>query len=214
MSVPLDPRIYHITHVDNLRSMALEGVLVSHATITKRGGPSADVGMGEIKRRRLVLPVDCHAGDCVGDYVPFYFCPRSVMLFVIHRANHPGLTYRGGQGPIVHLEADLRAVVDWCDRTGRRWAFSLSNASARYVEFRRSLADLAEVNWAAVAATDFRSSAVSEGKQAEFLVHGEFPWHLVARIGVHSPSIRTQALAALRGAAHGPPVVVQPDWYY
>ena len=36
---------------------------------------------------------------------------RSVMLYVIDKANHPNLAWRGGQGPIVHIEADLREVV-------------------------------------------------------------------------------------------------------
>lgn len=100
-----------------------------------RGGPSATIGMSNIKRRRLALPVRCHPGDRVGDYVPFYFCPRSVMLFVIYCANARELTYRGGQGPIVHLEADLRAVIAWAEEAGRRWAFTLSNAGANYAEF-------------------------------------------------------------------------------
>jgi hypothetical protein len=67
--------------------------------------------MSEVVARRKRLPVSCHPGTCVGDYVPFYFCPRSVMLYVISRRNHSSLTYRGGQAPIVHLETDLHAVV-------------------------------------------------------------------------------------------------------
>jgi hypothetical protein len=58
-----------------------------------RGGPERSVGMSEIKENRMRLSVKCHDGDTVGEYVPFYFCPRSIMLF---KANHPGLTYRGG----------------------------------------------------------------------------------------------------------------------
>ena len=92
--------------------------------------------MSSIKQRRLSLPVKCHPGNCVGDYVPFYFCPRSVMLYLIYRGNHPELTYRGGQGPIIHLEADLSAVVAWANENGRRWAFTLSNAGAVYTQFR------------------------------------------------------------------------------
>ena len=68
--------------------------------------------------------------------MPFYFCPRSVMLFVIHRANHPELTYRGGQEPIIHFEADLHTVIRWAEANGTRWAFSLSNAGANYTVFR------------------------------------------------------------------------------
>jgi hypothetical protein len=81
----------------------------------ERGGPSASIGMNAIKAARLTRPVPCH-GNYVGDYVPFNYCPRSVMLYLIYRANHPDLTHRGGQGPIVHLEADLRNVIDWARR--------------------------------------------------------------------------------------------------
>src|SRR5262245_43359662 len=111
MPPPACPCIYHITHVDNLPSIIAEGGLHSDATMIARAGPVNAIGMSNIKARRLALPVACHPTDKVGEYVPFYFCPRSIMLFVIHRANHPDLSFRGGQQPIVHLEADLNAVV-------------------------------------------------------------------------------------------------------
>jgi hypothetical protein len=56
--------------------------------------------MSTIKQRRLALPVTCHPDDHVGDHVPFYFCPRSIMLFVIHCAPplacHPDAVARPG----------------------------------------------------------------------------------------------------------------------
>jgi hypothetical protein len=171
--------------------------------------------MSEIKQRRVErLPVRCHPDTKVGDYVPFYFCPRSIMLYVIHQANHVNLTYRGGQGPIVHLEASLRDVVAWAEQTGRPWAFSLSNAGAAYAEFRNDLADLGEIDWAAVNATDFRSPPIKEGKQAEFLVHEFLAWERIARVGVHSRSIRDGVEEILRAAAHRPRIEVQAGWYY
>jgi hypothetical protein len=91
---PAHPKIFHITHVDNLRSIVAAGVLRSDASMIAGGAPHAGIGMSPIKQRRLGLPVTGHANDHVGDYVPFYFCPRSIMLFVIHCANHPDLTYR------------------------------------------------------------------------------------------------------------------------
>lgn len=213
--VPDRPKIYHITHVDNLAVIVTEGVLLSDATMLARGGPSVTIGMSAIKERRIEeIMVSCHPGTMVGDYVPFYFCPRSVMLYLIYRANHPDLNYRGGQGPIVHLEADLQEVVAWAQGQGRRWAFSLSNAGARYVETRNRLDRLGEINWEAVAATDFRSADIKEGKQAEFLVHGSFPWELVRRIGVISADIKAQAEANLAHAIHKPPVEILSNWYY
>ncbi len=213
--VPMDPRIYHITHVDNLPSILSDGCLISDAAMIARGGPVAAIGMSDIKRRRVEeLEVPCHPGTKVGDYVPFYFCPRSVMLYVISKRNHPSLTYRDGQGPIIHLEASVRGVVAWAAAAERRWAFSLSNAGAYYAEFRADLADLGHVNWAAVSATDFRPRAIQEGKQAEFLVHEFVPWGQVVRVGVQSREIRSRVEDALGAAAHRPTVEIQPSWYY
>lgn len=150
----------------------------------------------------------------VGDYVPFHFCPRSVMLYVIHRGNKPGLTYRDGQDAIVHLEADLHAVVRWAEAHHSRWAFSLSNAGAYYAEFRSGLGDLDQLDWQAIAATDFRDPGIKEGKQAEFLLYERFPFDLVERIGVRSPSVRARADAAIAAAGHRTPSEVRPDWYF
>ncbi len=211
---PAQPKIYHITHVDNLPSIITDGCLLSDAKMIARGGPSMTIGMSSIKKRRLSLPVGCHPGDCVGDYVPFYFCSRSVMLYLIYRGNHPELTYKDGQGPILHLEADLLDVVAWADDQGRRWAFTSSNAGAAYAPFWSSLDDLDQVNWDAVAADNWRPPEIKEGKQAEFLVHESFPWELVSRIGVRSMSIRSQVNAALQTTTHRPNVQIQPSWYY
>jgi hypothetical protein len=110
------------------------------------------------------------------------------------------------------LEADLRQAVAWADQEGRRWAFTLSNAGAYYFEDRCDLARLSEIDWDAVQATQWQGC--KEGKQAEFLVEGSFPWPLITRIGVRSLDIREQVVAAMQSASHKPPVQVKPDWYY
>lgn len=213
MPIPAQPKVYHIVHVDNLASIVADGCLWSDSVMVQRQGGTV-IGMSDIKRRRLSLPVTCHQGLNVGQFVPFYFCARSIMLYVIHCANHPELVYRGGQRPIVHLEADLSRVVEWAEANGRRWAFSLSNAGAYYTRFRTGLDRLDEINWAAVAATDFRSADIKEGKQAEFLVERSFPWSLVERIGVHSSALVGQVSDAMLDASHRPRIEVTRHWYY
>jgi hypothetical protein len=214
MPAPAQPKIYHITHVDNLPSIIASGALYSDARMIRGGAPLAQIGMSSIKRRRLGLPVTCHPGDMVGDYVPFYFCPRSVMLYVIHCANHDELAYRGEQDPIVHLELDLHQVVAWANAQPCRWAFSLSNAGAVYTEFRNSLANLSDLNWAAIFARDWRNPDVKEAKQAEFLVHDTCPWHLVSQVGARTMATKVRADAAIAQAGHKPPVRPIPAWYY
>lgn len=213
---PQRPQLYHITHMDNFSSILQEGGLWADAKMIAHGGPERGIGLSKIKKRRLHLPVKCHLDDVVGDYVPFYFCPRSIMLYILHKGNLPGLSYRGGQAPILHLEADLQKVVAWADSDNRRWAFTLSNAGAHYTEFRCQMEQLDEINWRAVEATDFREPMIKEGKQAEFLVYGFFPWRLVRRIGVFSQAYYHQVKTILADFpdAFQPLVEIRREWYY
>ena len=103
------------------------------------------------------------------------------MLYVIHCANHPDLAYRGGQGPIIHLEADLHSVVRWVEEKQRRWAYSLSNAGSYYAQFYTDLDYLDEIDWNAVGARDWSEQDIREAKQAEFLVQQSLPWCFVER---------------------------------
>jgi hypothetical protein len=114
----------------------------------------------------------------------------------------------------VHLEADLHAVIRWAEENDGRWAFSLSNAGAYYTEFRSRLDELDQLDWQAIAATDFRAPDVKESKQAEFLVYTRFPFELVERIGVQSAAVQVRAAAALGGARQRPAIEVRGEWYF
>lgn len=219
MPVPAHPKLYHIVHRDRLPSIAQDGHLLADSRMGGRAGAGTIIGMSSIKARRLTeLQLESHPGLLVGQCVPFYFCPRSVMLYLIHQANHVELSYRGGQEPIVHLELDLLDVVHWANANGVRWAFTLSNAGSRYFDDRADLARLTDVNWDAVAARKWSgpgiSSSVKEGKQAEFLVEDRVPWQLVQRIGVRNAVCAQLVADSLRAAGRHPPVNILPDWYY
>jgi hypothetical protein len=218
MPVPARPKIYHIVHIDRLASIIADGFLWSDAVMVQRKGAGTTIGMSNIKARRLnELNLSCHPDLRVGHCTPFYFCPRSVMLFLIYRRNEE-LTYKGGQEPIVHLQADLHATIAWAQQNGHRWAFTLSNAGAYYFEDRSDVASLGDINWDAVEARQWAGNGVSrtvkEGKQAEFLIEGAFPWHLVERVAVFSPRYVQPASRAMQGAGHRPMIEIKRDWYY
>jgi hypothetical protein len=213
VTVPARPKLYHIAHVDRLPSIVADQCLWCDREVARRAPPGTTIGMSKIKLRRLnELRLTSHPELFVGDCVPFYFCPRSVMLFLIHKANDPDLAYRGGQAPIAHFEADLHSVVEWADAQRRRWAFTLSNAGGRDFEDRSDLARLGEIDWNAVRARDWQHC--SYGKQAEFLLELSFPWNLVERIGVQSRTTYASAINALPAHGHRPPVEIRPEWYY
>lgn len=164
MPVPVEPKIYHIVHVDRLPSIVADGGLLCDADVASHASDGTTIGMNDIKERRRQLRLTSHRDLRVGECVPFYFCPRSVMLYVIRQANHPKLTYRGGQNPIVHLEADLRRTVTWAEEQELRWAFTLSNAGSYYFEDRCDLRQLDQIDWDAVNAVNWQRC--KEGKQA------------------------------------------------
>lgn len=212
-AVPLQPKIYHITHVDRLPSIVAAGGLLSDAMVQAQALCGTMIGINRIKQRRLMeLQLTSHPGLFVGACVPFYFCPRSVMLYLIHRRNAE-LAYHGGQASIIHLQVDLGAVVAWANAQPARWAFTLSNAGSSYFEDYSDLAHLSKVNWGAVQARRWAGS-LKEGKQAEFLLERHLPWKLIEYIGVQSDTVYRQVVNSLPAHGHRPAVEVRPDWYY
>jgi len=209
--------IYHITHVDNLASIIEDGCLWSDRRLVDTRGERVVIGMNNIKRRRIErLPVHCHRGTRVGDYVPFYFCQRSPMLYMIHKRN-ADLTYRDGQDRVVHLvsttDLAIQAAAD------RPWAFSDGNAGAYYTQFSADINQLPTfVDWNAVNARWWRGPnidpAVMSKKMAEFLVHDRFPWTSIGAIGAIQQSIADEVQQILADADHKPQVAVKRDWYY
>ena len=212
MLVPAIPKIYHIVHVDRLPSIIADGYLWSDREARERGVNGTEIGMSNIKERRLGNELESHPGLHVGDCVPFYFSPRSVMLYVINMSNHPQLEYRGGQEPIIHLEADLRETVARADANQRRWVFTSSNAGSGYSEDYSDLSQLKVLDWDAIRSKYWQECR--EEKQAEFLVEDSFPWDLVSRIGVCSRQIRDRVLSTIQPHSHRPSVAIKPGWYY
>ena len=212
MLVPTEPKIYHIVHVDRLESIVSDGFLWSDAEARERGVGGTTIGMSSIKERRFANQLSSHKGLHVGECVPFYLCPRSIMLYVISMGNHPELEYKGGQGPILHLEADLRQTVAWANDNCRRWALTTSNAGSYFFEDFSDLTQLARIDWDAVQARDWR--LCKDEKQAEFLLECAFPWALVSRIGIQSNRVNLTVQNALQGAIHRPTVEVKREWYY
>ena len=213
MLVPANPKIYHIVHVDRLASIIADGHLWADSEVRKRESDGTTIGMDHIKERRMRNMLQSRKGLRVGNCVPFYFCPRSVMLYVIYKRGTAELQYRGGQEPIVHLEADMLATVDWANSVHNRWAFTTSNAGSYYFEDFSDLSQLKMINWEAIAASDWSGDRKGP-KQAEFLIEHSFPWHLVSRIGVRARKIYARDQNALGGSLHIPKIEIKPEWYY
>lgn len=203
--MPTDPKIFHITHVDNLAGIVQAGGLFSDAERIARNVTCTNIAHLHIKQRRLTRPVTTRAGGRLGDYVPFNFCPRSVMLYAVHRGHGD---YQGGQASILHLVSHVSTAV----RLQRPWAFSDRHAELAHALHYDDLTYLEQVPWEAMARRYW--SDMKEERQAEFLVHGWFPWGAVHEIGTANQEVQLRVLQTLNSAVHRPQVTIRPEWYY
>lgn len=128
------------------------------------------------------------------------------MLYVIYMRNE-GLGYRGGQEPIIHLEADLHETVNWARRRNRRWAFTFSTAGIQSFRNSTDLTQLSEIDWEAVNSDIWLDK--KDGKQAEFLVEKYFPWELIRKVGVISVDMLMQAGNIITANSGHVPVIEQ-----
>lgn len=211
---PANPKIYHITHVDNLTNVIAQRGLWSDREMIDQGLAVNTVGLSDIKQRRLErYEVGCNPGTKVGEYVPFYLCPRSVMLSVFWYDNLPELTYHGGQQPIVHLRADMKKCRKWAKDYDVLYAFSDMNAGMAAAEFFKRKRDLSEIDWDVVGSNNFAGDR-KHRKAAEFLVYRYLPWELVEYVGVFDDTRAALTRAAIAAHAHQPQVGVERSWYF
>lgn len=196
-------KIFHITQVKNLPSIVGAGWLYSDSRCRAGAANPTNIGYSHIKGRRLVRPVPCAARGCLGDYVPFNFCPRSVMLYVVNNGHDD---YKGGQEEVVHLCSTVGQGMS----TGRAWAFTDRHADVAHALYYDDPAKLDQIPWKVMPETYWQS--VKEERQAEFLVHEQFPWTAINEVACMTEAVAERARGIV--GAHGPAVSVRREWYY
>ncbi len=206
LAYPVPTFIYHITHLNNLQNILQTGGLLPYS---KRPPTQQNVAYGHIQARRAQVVVPVGPRGKLHDYVPFYFCPRSPMLYAIHTQQ---TDYQGGQGPILHLVSSAQKVA----AAGIPFVFTNCHAALQCTCFFDKLSDLKALDWKAIQTRRWEREKVREKKQAEFLVKDFFPWELVEEIGVIDETIQAQVESILAQFPHlpHPPVQVRRSWYY
>lgn len=205
--------LYHITHVRNLPAILAADCLWCDKLRPAKAPKAVSIAHQHIKDRRAVRSVPIEPGGTLADYVPFYFAPRSPMLYAIHRGKVEG--YAEGQQPIIHLVTSVKLAAD----AGQPYVFTDGHAEILFSEFSSDLADLDRlVSWD-VMKMDYWNDTLDQPdrkrrRQAEFLVKRTFPWSAIKRIGVKDQAVRRQVELILLDAEHKPEVAVEAGWYY
>lgn len=199
-------KVSHITHIDNLISILTQGCLWSDHKRIELGFVNQNIGYSHIKQRRLVRPVNVATGGTIGQYVPFNFCPRSVMLFVIHKGHDD---YQGGQERVLHLISD----IDTIRLTNDNCFFTDIHADLDYAEQIDDFTRINELDLERIINERYWSD-FKEEKQAEFLAFESVAWHTIRQIGVKNQAVAEEVSVLLQAVQHKPEVIVRPKWYY
>ncbi|MEG4999761.1 type II toxin-antitoxin system toxin DNA ADP-ribosyl transferase DarT [Microcoleus sp. B4-D4] len=204
--------IYHITHIENLESILSEGGLLAYNVMLETQTNYTNIAYENIQDRRARIRVPCGSGGVLHDYVPFYFAPRSPMLYTINRGNLKSCSQ--GQSTVIHLVSSVENI----DAAGLDFVFTDGHAVMAFTEFFDDLNHLEQIDWDVMESRYWNDTNEDNDRkrrrQAEFLVRNFFPWHLITEIGVINSTIKSQTENILQNFTHKPSVIIRQQWYY
>jgi hypothetical protein len=204
--------LYHITHIRNLESIIGKDGIMCDSSMNDSHIEHVGIAHKHIKERRARKHVPLDPGGTLADYVPFYFAPRSPMLYAIHTGYVEG--YEGGQGAILHLVTSVETVL----AKKLSFVFTDGHAEMAISRFFHDVSNLNQVDWEIMKATYWNDTDQdndrSRRRQAEFLVHDFFPWKLIKKIGVINDGMADRVDDLLSSSTSKPVVTVQRKWYY
>lgn len=169
MPRPVPTPLYHFTSVHHLASIIECGLHCDNSTAA--GLLAVEVGNRGIKERRRRRAVPVAPRGVVADYVPFYFVPRSPILYAIMMGNVP--EYTGGIDPLLYLVTTAERLAE----LGLPMLFTDRNAVLTTAHFTPHLADLDRlIDWPLMRATMWNNTPSEpdrmERRMAECLVYG------------------------------------------
>lgn len=196
--------IAHFTYLDNLVSIADHGLLCDSGThkINHRC-----CGNAEIKQRRLEK--DVPFGGTVGSYVPFYFAPRSPMLYTLH------VNRKIVQSEIIYLVAKVSRIIE----AGYNWCCTDMNAAKKRARFFDSPVDIVKnISWEYMVSQNWFNSEEHperrERRMAEFLIRDRVKLVDFHGVAVYDANAKEKTEQFLDHRGFSLPVSIQPEWYF
>lgn len=209
---PAPTLVLHMTRIERIPSVIGHGLLPDNAVL-QRAIDGVEIGYRHIKDRRANRAVPCGTGGTLADYVPFYFAPRSPMLFAITRGQ---VSIEAGRTEqivyVVSSTQTLRAA-------GLTVVCSNRHAERAYAE----LTDQDEVldgddfvDWPLMQERYWSDTADDpdrkDRRQAECL-HPNVPSGVISEVVAKTERARSQVEEILVTFGQTTPVIVRPDWY-
>ena len=213
MSLNLNPKkalIFRIEHVENVSWILDHGL---HCRNSPDQDPGfVDIGNADLIDKRAHHAVPRDPGGMLGDYVPFYFTPFSIMMYNI-TTGWGGIMRRANQDIVIFVSSIHRL-----QELGLPFLFTNQHALSVDTEFHRRTEDLDKIDWPLLQSRNFKTSDADPGRQvryqAEALVHRHVPLDALSGIGCLDDSVcaSLQSMVETRGLSIS--VKATPTWYF
>lgn len=220
MVMPIPTRLFHMTALDNIESIFQNNMLMSKNSCSTENISYGNIAHSSIQNRRSIKEVPMPPHGTLHDYVPFYFAPRSPMLYAINQGNVDNCDYR--QKDIIYFQTTIETVKIF----EKLYVFTDRNASLEYAMFETDYNKLNIVNWNYLTDSPTLDGYCKyfqdnqnypdrrEIRQAEFLVYECLALNMIENIGVYDDHTLQIVKELLTKYNLEIPVSIKSDWYF
>jgi hypothetical protein len=202
---------YRITHINNLSLLLQNGIVNKHHDNASED--YIEIGNPEIIDVRSTSPVKIKNYGMIGDYVPFYFTPKSIMLYNIITGYWHPLVPRRNRSEILVIRCMIKELA-----TLPRWFFTDGQGNDMASGHYNDLTDLDNIDWQCIQNSNFTKSDGDFDRprryQAEFLVHHEVPIDSIESLNVYNQQAADVLAVILNENNINLAVNIQPLYFF
>lgn len=202
---------YRITHRDNFAHLLKCGLV--HKNHVKADANFIAIGNSEIIDVRGTTNVKIAGYGNIGDYVPFYFTTRSLMLYNIVTGYYAPKVPRREKNEIIALRFQLSRLIK-----EPQWFFTDGQANDGESKHYNDLRNLNQIDWECIQHSNFGKSDGDYDRQrryqAEFLVYEQVPTTCIESVNVYTAEMQKWAEKEISKAGLKIPVNVQKYYFF
>lgn len=202
---------YRITHIQNLPLILRHGIL--NKNHRDANGDYIDIGNPEIIDVRSTTPVKIDEYGMIGDYVPFYFTPKSMMLLNIITGYRAPVVPRRSRSEILVI----RCLIDELTNLPQ-WFFTDGQGNDMATDHYHDLDELDTIDWEAIQKSNFKKNDGDYDRprryQAEFLVHERVPLESIESLNVYNQEAADYVNEQLTRNNINLAVHIQPKYFF
>lgn len=202
---------YRVTHRDNLAHILEHGLVnKDHA---KADENFVSIGNHEIIDVRSSTEVNLNGYGFIGEFVPFYLTPRSIMLFNIITGHYAPKVPKRSKDELVVIRCCIATLA-----TRPKWFFTDGQANDGETSHFNDLNHLNRIDWNCIQNSNFSKSDGDYDRQrryqAEFLVHKVVPANCIESISVYNDKMKTWAEKQVNERELDIPVHIHKPYFF